>query len=75
MIVSMVYVGFDPGKDKCGLAIVQERTTCVIPGMPDSALRTAGADEVVALLEMHHAIERLVSTQAELAHQPVVRSA
>lgn len=43
-----------------GLALVQERTSCVIPGMPDAALRLAGADGVVALRDMAGAIARLV---------------
>ena len=46
-----------------GLAIVQERTSCVIPGMPDAALRLAGADDIVALSDMPAAIERLVAGQ------------
>lgn len=46
-----------------GLAVVQERSSCVIPGMPDAALNLAGADEVVALCDMHRAIERLVLGQ------------
>ncbi|QJR35314.1 chemotaxis-specific protein-glutamate methyltransferase CheB [Gemmatimonas groenlandica] len=44
-----------------GLAVVQERLSCVIPGMPDSALRVAGADHVVTLADMSHAIEGLVA--------------
>ena len=44
-----------------GRAVVQERTTCVIPGMPDAALRVAGADAVVPLSELPRAIERLVA--------------
>jgi len=50
-----------------GLAVVQERASCVIPGMPDSALRVAGADDVVALSDMHGAIARLVVEQS-VAH-------
>jgi two-component system chemotaxis response regulator CheB len=46
-----------------GLAVVQERTSCVIPGMPDAALHLAGADEIVALSDMPAAIERLVAEQ------------
>ncbi len=43
-----------------GLGIVQERTSCVIPGMPDAALRTAGADHVIGLSEIAAEIERIV---------------
>ncbi|WP_309670989.1 chemotaxis-specific protein-glutamate methyltransferase CheB [Gemmatimonas sp.] len=50
-----------------GLAVVQERSSCVIPGMPDSALRVAGADDVVSLSNMPHAIERLVAGQGVAA--------
>jgi two-component system chemotaxis response regulator CheB len=46
-----------------GLAVVQERTSCVIPGMPDAALRVAGADEIVALSDVPAAIARLVAGQ------------
>ncbi len=58
-----------------GLAIVQERTTCVIPGMPDSALRVAGADDVVGLCDMHRAIERLVVGQGIAEDDSVARIA
>jgi two-component system, chemotaxis family, protein-glutamate methylesterase/glutaminase len=47
-----------------GLAVIQERASCVIPGMPDAALRTAGADDIVSLSDMSHAIERLVAAQS-----------
>jgi two-component system chemotaxis response regulator CheB len=39
-----------------GLALVQQRDTAVIPGMPDAALRTAGADRIVTLDDMADAI-------------------
>ena len=58
-----------------GLAVVQERTSCVIPGMPDAALRVAGADQVVALSEMHRAIERIVAGQDDMTSHHVVKSA
>lgn len=58
-----------------GLAVVQERTSCVIPGMPDAALRVAGADHVVALSEMHRAIERIVAGQHDMTSYHVVKSA
>ncbi len=45
-----------------GIGVVQERSSCVIPGMPDSALRVAGADDVVSLADLPHAIEQLVSS-------------
>ncbi|WP_411279953.1 protein-glutamate methylesterase/protein-glutamine glutaminase [Gemmatimonas sp.] len=58
-----------------GLAVVQERTSCVIPGMPDSALRVAGADEVIALSDMPRAIERLVVGQGIATDENVARIA
>ncbi|WP_373062107.1 chemotaxis response regulator protein-glutamate methylesterase [Gemmatimonas sp.] len=58
-----------------GLAIVQERTSCVIPGMPDFALRVAGADDVVALSDMHGAIARLVAAQGIALDDSVARLA
>lgn len=58
-----------------GLAVVQERTSCVIPAMPDAALRVAGADEVVTLCDMHGAIERLVVGQGATAAERAVRIA
>lgn len=58
-----------------GLAVVQERTSCVIPAMPDAALRVAGADEVVTLCDMHGAIERLVVGQGATAADRAVRIA
>lgn len=53
-----------------GLAVVQEHSSCVIPGMPDTALRVAGADEIVALQDLPAAITRLVAGQGT-AHDHV----
>jgi two-component system chemotaxis response regulator CheB len=50
-----------------GLAVVQEHSSCVIPGMPDAALRVAGADEIVALADLPTAIARLVAGQGKAA--------
>ncbi len=58
-----------------GLAIVQERASCVIPGMPDAALRVAGADDIVALSDMHTAIAQIVAGQSGATDHLVARSA
>jgi two-component system chemotaxis response regulator CheB len=50
-----------------GLAVVQEHRSCVIPGMPEAALRVAGADEIVALADLPAAIARLVAEQGTVA--------
>jgi two-component system chemotaxis response regulator CheB len=52
-----------------GLAVVQEHSSCVIPGMPDAALRVAGADEIVALSDLPAAIARLVAGQGPAGDQ------
>ena len=52
-----------------GLAVVQEHSSCVIPGMPDAALRVAGADEIVALADLPAAIARLVAGQGTADHR------
>jgi len=43
--------------------------------MPDSALRVAGADDVVALSAMHGAIARLVAAQGIALDDSVARIA
>ena len=52
-----------------GLAVVQEHSSCVIRGMPDAALRVAGADEIVALSDLPAAIARLVAGQGPAGDQ------
>ncbi len=46
-----------------GIGIVQDRATCVVDSMPESALRIAGADEIVALPDVASAIVRHVATR------------
>ncbi len=59
-----------------GLGLVQDHASCVIPGMPESALRIAGADEVVALPCIADAITRVTAAViSALAATPAVRSA
>ena len=48
-----------------GGALVQSPETTVVPGMPDAALAVAGADAVVALDEMAHALIGAVARLAE----------
>ncbi len=43
-----------------GLGVVQDRASAVIPGMPDAALRAAGADEIAPLAAMAATITALV---------------
>ncbi len=46
-----------------GIGIVQDRATCVVDSMPESALRIAGADEIVALPDVASAIVRHLATR------------
>ncbi len=52
-----------------GFGVVQDRASAVIPGMPEAALRVAGADDVVPLLQVADSIswhgERLQSRLRE----------
>lgn len=55
-----------------GLSVIQERESCVIPGMPDAALRVAGADQVVALPALAGALARIVLAQPGTSPQAMV---
>jgi len=46
-----------------GLGLVQDSTTCVVPGMPEAARRMAGADAVVPLHELAAMITAHVATR------------
>jgi two-component system chemotaxis response regulator CheB len=47
-----------------GGALVQDAYSSIVPGMPEAARRTAGADDVVALHRMAHAIAEQVVRRA-----------
>ncbi len=51
-----------------GRALVQHHASCVIPGMPESALRIAGADEIVALPSLAGAIARVTAALIDSMH-------
>jgi two-component system chemotaxis response regulator CheB len=45
-----------------GKAVIQDRESSIIYGMPQAAMETAGADRVVAVSEMARAIKDLCRT-------------
>jgi two-component system chemotaxis response regulator CheB len=54
-----------------GLAIVQDRATSTIYGMPQAALLRAGAERVVALSDVAPAVVELLASRPSVAGRPI----
>lgn len=57
-------------RDAGGGAVVQDRRTAIVHGMPQTAIATAGADHVLPLSEMAGAIVGLLERRAPRAPEP-----